>query len=84
MNKVFSNANSVAQAVKTIIDDFWRQDITRDEAIVLIRDILSNSDNRARVFRGDKYTAVFENVMGRRRLAEFADMKFSVDNGTQK
>jgi len=71
MAENFNTANSVAKKIKTIIDDYWKQEITKEDAKSRIQEILSNSSNRAKVFRGDKYIAVFENILGKRRLEEF-------------
>lgn len=84
MEEILTNANSVAKSIKTIIDVYWKKDITKEDAIVRIQDIINNPDNRARIFRGDKYTAVFENVLGKRRLEEFQTMYFVIDKGLAK
>ena len=77
MKQIFTTANSVAKAIKTIIDDYWKQEITKEDAKKRISEILINSENRARIFRGDKYIAVFENILGKRRLEEFRLLYFS-------
>jgi uncharacterized protein (TIGR04540 family) len=72
---LFQSANDAAKAVKTIIDEYWRQDITKEQARCSIKgNILANPKNRARIFRGENYTAVFENVLGKKRLAEFSSL----------
>jgi uncharacterized protein (TIGR04540 family) len=73
--KKYQNANETAKAVKTIIDEYWCQNITKEQARQSIKgEILIIPENRARIFRGEKYTAVFENVLGKKRLAEFASI----------
>jgi uncharacterized protein (TIGR04540 family) len=61
--------------VKAIIDEYWCQNITKEQAKQSIKgEILVIPENRARIFRGEKYTAVFESILGKKRLAEFASM----------
>jgi uncharacterized protein (TIGR04540 family) len=67
----YKNANDVAKAVRDIIDNYWMKSISEENSIRLIEAIVAISKNRARIFRGKKYTAVFENILGKRRLEEF-------------
>lgn len=72
---LFQNANEAAKAVKAVIDEYWRHDITKEQARRSIQEnILALPENRARIFRGENYTAVFENVLGKKRVAEFASI----------
>jgi uncharacterized protein (TIGR04540 family) len=72
---LFQNASEAATAVKVVIDEYWRHDITREQARRFIKEnILAIPKNRARIFRGENYTAVFENILGKKRVAEFASM----------
>ncbi|MDR2209844.1 MAG: hypothetical protein LBO65_00030 [Spirochaetaceae bacterium] len=71
----FQSAHEAAKAVKAVIDEYWRHDITREQTQRSIQEkILAIPENRARIFRGEKYTAVFESVLGKKRLAEFASI----------
>jgi uncharacterized protein (TIGR04540 family) len=83
MSEIYSNANDTAKAIKRIIDSFWKQDITKEQAASYVNDILKISENRSRVFRGDKFTAVFENTLGKRRLVDFNQMYYRLTESNQ-
>lgn len=65
------NANEVARSIKEIIDDYWKNDISETEAQAQIRNVLSDGENRLKVFRGREKTSVFTRVMGTKRLTTF-------------
>lgn len=65
------NANKVAKQVRGIIDDYWVTKISADEAKSQLNAIMSNPDLRIKIKRGNNYTGVFENIMGKRRIEEF-------------
>lgn len=68
------NANKVAKKIKEIIDKYWKGQITEAEAREILLKIISDPDNRVRVKRGENYTGVFKNVMGKRRIEEFESL----------
>ena len=68
------NANEVAKIVKEIIDDYWKNNISETEAQAQIRNVLSDSENRLKVFRGKEKTAVFNRVMGSKRIKTFEEL----------
>lgn len=67
-------ANKVAKEVKKIIDEFWSGRCTKDEAIKRIKKIMDDPDQRIKIMRGEKYTGVFENILGKKRIAEFEEL----------
>lgn len=68
------NAATVAKEIKEIIDKYWRGQMAESEAKDGILKIISNPDNRIRVKRGENYTGVFKNIMGKRRIEEFESL----------
>lgn len=68
------NANKVAKKIKGIIDSYWKGEISEKEATQILTQIMSDSDIRIRVKRGENYTGVFKNIMGKRRIEEFESL----------
>ena len=64
-------ANRVSKEVRKIIDDFWSGRCTRDEAKKKIEKIMDDPKLRIKIMRGENYTSVFENILGKKRIAEF-------------
>lgn len=65
------SANKVAKKFKEIIDSYWKEEISEEEASKLISRLMSDKDVKVRVKRSQQYTGVFQNIMGKRRIAEF-------------
>ena len=68
------SANKVAKDVKKIIDEFWSGKCEKEEATKRIKGILDDPERRIKVMRGENYTGVFENVLGKKRIAEFEEL----------
>ncbi len=65
------SANKVAKNVVDIIDGYWRNEITYEKAKEKIKKIMSDPDMLIKIKRGENYTGVFNNIMGKRRIQEF-------------
>jgi len=65
------NVREAAYLMKSIIDSYWIRSISEQEAVTQIKSILCVPENRILVLRGEGYTAVFEKVMGKKRLDTF-------------
>lgn len=67
-------ANRVAKEVRKIIDEFWSGRCTRDEAKKMLKKIMDDPELRIKIKRGENYTSVFENILGKKRIAEFESL----------
>lgn len=65
------NANKVAKQVRDVIDNYWVAKISAAEAKTQLNSIMNNPELRIKIKRGNNYTGVFENIMGKRRIEEF-------------
>lgn len=68
------NANKVAKKMRDVIDSYWKGEIDEKQASEVISTIMSDSDNRIKVMRGENYTGVFKSIMGKRRIEEFESL----------
>lgn len=64
-------ANKVAKLVVSIIDGYWRKEITYEKAKKRIEETMNNPDMLIKIKRGENYTGVFNSIMGKKRIQEF-------------
>ena len=74
MTESFRTANDVAKSVKAIIDAYWKNEINNSTARDKINSIMNISENRIKIMRGNNYTSVFTNIMGKKRIQEFESL----------
>lgn len=73
-NSKHINANKVAKQVRDVIDNYWVAKISVTEAKTQLNSIMNNPELRIKIKRGNNYTGVFENIMGKRRIEEFENL----------
>lgn len=68
------SANQLAKEVRSIVD-LWKGDqISKDEAKKQISTIMDNHRLHLKIMRGEIYTGTFESVMGKKRLKDFEEL----------
>lgn len=65
------SANKVAREVRDIIDDFWANRLSKEQAQEKLHVYMDDPELHLKIQRAEEYTGVFKNVMGIRRLNEF-------------
>ena len=71
----FQTMNEAAEKLKSLVDDYWKLKVSEKEFIHEISDVFSNTDNRGLI----TFKAVFERILGKKRLEEVKKALIKVD-----
>lgn len=65
------SANRLAKEVRKIIDDYWLNNLTVEQARDGINHFMDDPRLRLKIMRGGTFTGAFKSVLGKKRLEEF-------------
>jgi len=68
------DTKTVANKIKTIVDNYWANEISKGDAEKIIKEMMEDRECRIKVYRGEDQTAVFKKIMGVRRLSTFDEL----------
>ena len=74
MAKGGPSANKIAKEIRSIIDAYWANQISEEEARKKINVFLEDSDMRIKIMRRESYTGTFVSILREKRLQAFADL----------
>lgn len=75
----FQSLDQISSYLKSLIDDYWKLEMSEDVFINKISAVMSNTDNRALIMRGPCFKAGFERKMGKKRIQEFVNALIMID-----
>lgn len=67
--------------IRGTIDDFWKEKISEEEARKRILDIISNPEEKIKIWLNGKPKAAFEKMMGKNRLEQLYTLVPEINNG---
>ena len=68
------SANKIAKDIRDVIDAYWADQISKDEARARISEYMNNPELRIKIMRRETYTGTFESVMRPKRLETFKEL----------
>ena len=74
MAKGGPSANKIAKEIRSIIDAYWANQISEEEARKKINVFLEDPDMRIKIMRRESYTGTFVSILREKRLHAFADL----------
>lgn len=76
---LFNNMNEMTGKIKSLIDDYWKLEITEKKYVSEISKIFSETSNRGLVMRGCAFKAGFERILGKKRIDELKKTLIKID-----
>jgi len=84
MEEKIPSVDEIAKIIMDAIDDLTAKTISKDNAVVIIREIVSIKAKRLKILDGDKVKSRFESKMGKGRLEKFYPLLIEAEEQSKK